>query len=401
MTGDRLAISIVVALLALALTAAGCGVGKTDEKQSGKDDVRQAKPTKKIEHNRRPQAKGYGIKKVGEELLSANIKSVTGDVKLSARTGEPLTAAATGALIFGGGEVVTGDDATAEIALREIGVVTLDRKTRLLIPPHGECGAVLVRGALAIIGTMRIPKHPRCFLHTPATAIWSSRSNALVAVASDGRTSIGSLAGRNNHVDLLGRLEDIEEGQQIELGVDGKIVSRGPIATGEGPAEQRLRPWLEQTAAAQNKPEPWAKKQLDSASRIAKRLALDVDRLAELMEANKTLSKRRKELRSEPDASPDTLEQLTVDLTAQATEMVDLQIKGLLQICRIHGIVANVRDRVGKGSKQGDRIAEVTRGLHQQAQKLPPLFEKKSRMSAAAGRRFELSPSFGPPEQPL
>jgi len=383
-------------VLTLSLALAGCG----GDKQEGAPEARKGKPTTKVKHDRRPEARGRGAKRTDEELFTARIESLQGEVKVRERNEAPFTGAVKGSVAYGGGEIVTGQGGTATVSIREVGTLTLDEGTLLVIPRYAECGAILVAGTALLEGSRRAPPRQRCFVHTPSTAVWSQRNRALIAVARDGKTAFGTIEGASTYTDLLGNHAELASGKRLVFDDTGAAGGETKLNPGDGPPEQALRPWLAEKAEGPGKADPWAKQMLDTASRISKRLELDVERLVELMELNRKASEERKSLDATDTDQAGRLEQLTKELTEQAAEMTDLQVKGILQIDRISAVLELVRRESENGSKAHERIAELEQKLAQLAEKLPPLFEKKTKTRSKAGPQLKLDPIGPPPKQP-
>jgi hypothetical protein len=172
------------------------------------------------------------------------------------------------------------------------------------------------------------------------------------------------------------------------------------LSEGEGSRESWLRSWLAKAAEQPLQAGPWSKELLDSAGRVAKRLELDVERLLELMELNRKASAARKESSADGEADDEQLAKLTANLTEQAVEMTDLQVKGILQVHRIIALLGLVRSATDDGDKAHERIAELEAKLDELAGRLPPLFEKKRKTSGTASQSPDLIPVGPPPKAP-
>jgi hypothetical protein len=392
--GRTVAIALAVGLLA-SLAGAGCG----DDNKEAAPEVRKTRPTKKIDLDRRPEIRGRGAKVPGKELFTAKIEVVDGDVQVRERHEQPRTKAKAGALVYGGGEIVTGEGGRAKVAVREVGTLTLDAGSVLVVPRYTECGAVLVTGSALLEGRLRAPSRRRCFVHTPSAALWSHRNRAAMAAAPDGSTAFAAAEGASGHVDLLGRSTELAEGKQVVFDRKGQPGAESAFAKSEGPVEAALRPWMK-GAARPKALGPWAKGLLDDASRIANRVELDVERLVELMELNRTASAARRTLDPEDPSDAERLEELTKHLNEQAAEMTDLQVKDILQVNRLIAIIELLRREKELGDKAAGRVTELEQKLDELASKLPPLFEKKMKTRVSAGQKATLEPIGVRPKRP-
>ncbi|MFO8073548.1 MAG: hypothetical protein R6V85_16915 [Polyangia bacterium] len=378
----RKTVFAIVSVAALILAGA-CGQREEKSESVVSEGPKKAEPVEKVKRPKRPKLVGKPVGVLGAELFTAKVESVEGDVKLRQREDEPAAAAEKDALIYGGGWVETGAGGAARLTLRSIGRLSLGENSLLLVPEHGECGAVLVRGTAHLEGPKRLSSTSKCYLHTPATALQAQLNRVVLAASSNARTAIAALDEKLGITDLQGHTTELEPKKSFVVDPEKdeplEVEMQLPEAESDDDA---FAEWLAEEAGKKNR----AGWMLEEASRESERLKLDVQRLEELMKLNRELSARRRELTHE-GADEKEIAEASQRLTEQAGEMVDLQRKGILLIHSIHGLLRLASECDGGNDETEKRVAEIRDRIERLAEQLPPLFAKKRKTKVEFGNQ--------------
>ncbi len=310
------------------------------------------------------------------EQFAAEIGAVQGIVKLRAHSLQDIRTARRADKMFGGGVLQTGADGEAILVARRVGGLVVSPSTRLTVPLYTSSGSILVRGSLLLDG-VHVKKSQRpAYLHCPPVAIRAAEgAKAAVAVGENGRTRIAVLLGSVQALDTLGHPRTISRGEAILYRLDseaGKLEKMEP----RNFSPNQLSKWLTgQTLRPTERPST-AAAMLSRAEKTANRLELDVERLAELMQLNRQSAAERKNLNPKDDGAAKKLVLLNARFAEQAREMVDLRLKGELQISSIVAHTERARLLTPDNTGINRRIASLDRRLETMSKQLPPLFDR-------------------------
>lgn len=373
-----------MASVAALILAGACGQREQKSEPVVSEGPKKAEPVEKVKRPKRPKLVGKPVGVLGAELFTAKIESVEGEVKLREREDEPATAAEKDALVYGGGWVETAADGAARLTLRSIGRLSLGENSLLIVPEHGECGAVLVRGTAHLVGPKRLSSTSKCYLHTPATALQAQLNRVALAASGTARTAIAALDEKLELTDLQGHTTELEPKKSFVVDPEkDEPVETEMQPPGAESDDDSFAEWLAEESGKKKNRAGWM---LEEASRESERLKLDVQRLEELMKLNRELSAHRREL-SEKGAEEEEIAEVSQRLTEQASEMVDLQRKGVLLIHGIHGLLRLAEERGSESDETAERVAEIRERLDELAEQLPPLFAKKRKTKVDFGQQ--------------
>jgi hypothetical protein len=364
-----------------------CDSGAGD-RQAAAAGPRKASPAARPPRPVKPRQAGKAHGTLKEELSTISVKTVSGEVTLVPQAGEAARPAREGDEILGGGEIVVGVDGSASVVVREVGHLALAPGSVLVVPAHSLCGAILVEGAALTAGPARERRDPRCYLHTAGGALLHPRAKAIIAAAPSGKVRIAATDGAVRVVLPTGEPIEIRQDHQVVLDPrQGLVGQPAPFVRDDGPAERTFDGWLKAEAFGGAAQAGWM---LDEAGRHAERLALDVERLVELMTLNREASAQRRALSLRPAPDGGQAEELTEQLARQAEELVMLKDKGMLLINRVLALVELTR-RHAPAAKP-ERVATILAGLDKLAADLPPLFERRRKPAVSMDGRGRPKP---------
>jgi len=304
-------------------------------------------------------------------------------VKVRTRREEPERKAAKGDNLFAGARVVVGEGASAEATLREVGRLKIGESTEILVPTHGRCGAIVVRGSAHLEGTKMNRRRSRCYLHTSAASFWAPRAEAAVAAAPDGRARLIAITGGVSRVDVDDSAVEIAPATATTFewnGEPGPSKAIDPVAMD---AEEDLAKWLAGIGAMKpSDADERAGKMLDEADGIAALLEKDVSALESTAESIRTRRKEYMETAKDPATGEDRMADLKRALSHTTDEKLALLGRGAQKIHRIAALCAAAAS-IGSTDAAIAERAEALRGeVGALVPRAPRMFEKAHKGSS-------------------
>ncbi|MDD5307389.1 MAG: hypothetical protein PHU25_08715 [Deltaproteobacteria bacterium] len=375
--------------LMIAFAAPGCTrcSGEVGDKVAAEQGAAGKKRKKKPRHKKdnRRKARPRGAAKTGAELLYVRFETVLGTVMTVAHENEAERPAKPNDSVFAGGLVATGEASKAVLAVREVGMATLDQNALMITAPYTRCGADLVRGSAYIEGPIRTQQRAPCYLHTPSAAILVTQAKAVVAVADDGRVKVAALEGPVTLANLEGTKSELPAGRELVIDAKGTMGKAVPAAKCEGAPEQCLRAWLAKPALPDAQKPKKASDAVAAAEKIADALPADVQALIALQEAHKTLGAEHMAADRRADAGAAQEDPLAQKLRDDAMRMMGLTDRASIRIHRVSSLLALAARLAPADAKIAERIVAARQKMDAMKGSFPALFDRAKQGAMVMG----------------